>query len=476
MTSGHRKYLIIGLAVVAATLLAAFGVATYLVNSAKPRLEKIASTSLGMQVTCRKLRVSFLPPSILAREMKISNHGAVIALIPTLRIRVDLSALIKGQVLVRTLNMEKPKFTITRLENHTWNIETTKREKKETTGESPFLLPIVNIRDGYLILRTVENLLEMRGINLTARDLALAEDNGRPLLARLSLTGDFICPELSYNDKTIIRDFASHLQGTTGSFTFDQVTFPAFGGTAAGKLEANMGDESPLFGVHLVLSRIRAGDFFASMTKEELLHGEMELALDLTARGVTQQELLHSINGKASMTGRDLTTTRLDLDNLVEDFIQSQRFNLVDLGAFMIIGPLGPVLTRSYDFSMLVYSAQGGSSEVRQLVSLWEIDAGRAVARDVALATGKSRIAMSGEVDIGAKSFRKLVVAVVDANGCALVRQEMDGPFESPEVKEPSFIKSAAGPLINIFKGTVKFITGEKCEVFYNGSVAAPGK
>ncbi len=57
---------------------------------------------------------------------------------------------------------------------------------------------------------------------------------------------------------------------------------------------------------------------------------------------------------------------------------------------------LGPVLTRSYDFSMLVYSAQGGASEV----------------------------------DIGAKSFRKLVVAVVDANGCALVRQEINGSFE----------------------------------------------
>ena len=156
MNSGHRKNLIIGLVSVAMTLLAAFGVATYLVKSAKPRLEKIASTSLGMQVTCRKLRVSFLPPAILAREVKISNHGAVIALIPTVRARVDLRGLVKGQVLVRTLNMEKPEFTITRLENHTWNIETAIREKKETTGESPFSLPIVNIRDGYLILHADE--------------------------------------------------------------------------------------------------------------------------------------------------------------------------------------------------------------------------------------------------------------------------------------------------------------------------------
>jgi len=43
-------------------------------------------------------------------------------------------------------------------------------------------------------------------------------------------------------------------------------------------------------------------------------------------------------------------------------------------------------------------------------------------------------------------------------------------------VKKPNLIVSAAGPLVNIFKGTASLITGEKCEVFYNGSVAAPGK
>jgi AsmA protein len=470
MTSGHRKYIIIGLAVAAAILLVAFGTATYLVNSAKPRLEKIASARLGMQVTCRKLRVSFLPPSILARGVKISKNGAEVALIPTLRARIDLRRLVMGKVLVRTLNMEEPEFTVTRLEDRTWNIETTKLEKKETTGESPFLLPNVIIRDGSLILRADENPLEMRGINLTARDLRLTGDDDLPLLARLSLTGDFNCRELQ-SDKTIIRNFASHLQVTAGIFTFDQLTFPAFGGAATGKLEVNMSDESPLFGVHLELSRIRAGDFFASMTKEELLHGEMDLALDITSQGVTQQERLNSISGKASMTGRDLTTIRLNLDNLVEDFIQSQQFHLVDIGAIMILGPLGPVLTRSYDFSMLAYSAQGGSSEIRQVVSLWEIDEGRAVARDVALATEKSRIAMSGEVDIGAKSFRKLVVAVVDAEGCALVHQEINGSFDNPQVEKPSFIETAAGPIINIFRGTARLITGEECEVFYNGSV-----
>jgi uncharacterized protein involved in outer membrane biogenesis len=208
MTSGHRKYLIIGLAVAAAILLAAFGTATYLVNSAKPRLEKIAGTSLGMQVTCRKLRVSFLPPSVLARDVKISNHGVEVALIPSLRARLDLRALIKGRVLVPALNIEKPEFTFIRLENGKWNIETPEREKKEAVDECSVLLPIINIRNGSLLLHTDENPLEMRGISLTVRDLGLTGDNNRPLLSRLTFTGDFSCNELQY-DKTIIRVFLS---------------------------------------------------------------------------------------------------------------------------------------------------------------------------------------------------------------------------------------------------------------------------
>lgn len=475
MTFGRRKYLIIGLAVGAAILLAGFGAATYIVTSAKPRLEKIAGTILGMQVASRTLRVSFLPPSILARDVIISNHGTKVALIPTLRAHLDLHGLVKGQMLVPALDLEKPEFSLTRFENGTWNIAAANRERNETGGKNPFMLSIVNIRDGYLVLHTDENPLEMRGISLSAHDLSLAGGNDRPLLSRLSLTGDFTCGELQY-DKTIFRNLASRLQGTAGSFVFAPLTFQAFGGTGTGKVEVDMGGESPLVSVHLEMPRFRAGDLFASLTKEELLQGNMTLVLDFTARGRALQELLRSMSGKASMTGRDLITTRLDLDNLVEQFIDSQRFDLVDLGAFMIVGPLGPIVTRSYDLSMLVNATQGGSSEVRQLVSLWQINEGKAVARDVALATKKSRISMSGEVDIGARRFRNLVVAVVDASGCALVSQEMDGPFESPEVKKPNFLVSAAGPIISIFRGTARLISGEKCEVFYNGSVAAPGK
>lgn len=474
MNSGPRKFLITGLVVTTACLLAAFGTATYFVKSAKPRLETFASTSLGMTVTCRSLQVSFLPPGITARGVQITNQGAVIAQIAVMRARIDLPSLVKGQLLIPVLTVEKPEFTVTRLKDNSWNITPPKREQKKPPG-LPLVLPTIDIRDGSLVLRAGETPLEMRGIRLAIRDLVLDGDTDRPMLSRLSMAGDLDCKELQY-DRTIVQDFTAQLQGKTGTFLLAPVAFQAMGGSAAGRMEADMSGGIPLVGVHLELSRFLAEEMFASWSNEELLRGELDLALDITTQGASQQELLHALHGTAAMTGRELRSTRLDLDNLLEEFIHSQKFNLVDLGAFMLVGPLGPALTKSYNFTLLANAARGGTTKVRQLVSLWQIDEGRAVARDVALATEENRVAVRGVIDIAANRFRNLEVAVVDAGGCALVRQEMDGPFENPHVKQPGFIVSAAGPIINIFKGARKFITGGECEVFYNGSVAAPGQ
>jgi AsmA protein len=391
-------------------------------------------------------------------------------------VHLDLNALLKGQVHITELKLIKPEFAITRLENGTWNIEVPKHEKSETAG-SPFLPSVFNIEDGLLILRDGENFMEIEGAWLTVRDMILLDDNSQPLLSRLSVTGDFSCRELRWN-KLIISDFTSHLQGTKGSFIFDPVIFKALEGTAKGKIEADMGAQSSIFATHLELSRFKVEDIFSSLSNEELVRGEMDMTGDLATKGENAQELLRSMSGNVTKTGQNLIITKLDLDTLLEEYMHSQQFNLVDLGAFAIIGPLGPALTKGYDFSGVLEAANGGSTEVRQLVSIWSINEGKATARDVALATRQNRIAINGEVDFVAERFRNLVVAVIDAKGCAVVSQEVNGPFDSPEVKEPDFIKSAAGPFINIFKKATSFITKKEkeCEVIYKGSVAAPSE
>jgi hypothetical protein len=69
-----------------------------------------------------------------------------------------------------------------------------------------------------------------------------------------------------------------------------------------------------------------------------------------------------------------------------------------------------------------------------------------------------------------------VVVALIDSNGCASVRQRIRGPFGKPVLEKPSVLASISGPLLNLLGRARDLIPGArgKCEVFYNGSVVAP--
>jgi hypothetical protein len=78
-----------------------------------------------------------------------------------------------------------------------------------------------------------------------------------------------------------------------------------------------------------------------------------------------------------------------------------------------------------------------------------------------------------GSLDFAGERFDDVTVAVVDGKGCAMVRQKIRGPFRKPEVEKVTVLQSVAGPVLKLFK-QAKTIFGEKCEVFYAGSVAPP--
>ncbi|MGW8288134.1 MAG: AsmA family protein [Desulfobulbales bacterium] len=414
--------------------------------------------------------VSFMPPSISAKSIEIYKNGSKISHIETLRVNLNLSSLIKGLIQIKDLQLIKPEFVVTRLENGAWNIMLPEHK------EIRLLLPqSLNFKDGTVILRDGNKFLEVRGISLTARDISLADDRDLPMFARFSVGGIFSFREMKW-DKIVLRDFKSDLTGFQGNYLFEPIIFRTLGGMATGRVEANMGSGSPRFVVHLQLDSFKLEDFFTSLSEEELVRGGMDLEIQFTTSGESQQELLRSVSGNVDMTGQNLVITKVDLDTLLEEYLHSQQFDLVDLGAFAVIGPLGPALTKSYDLSGVLSASKGGTTKVRQLVSLWRINDGKVTANDVAFATQKNRIVVSGAVDIIDNKFRHLLVTVVDVEGCAVISQEMNGPIDNPKVKEATIIKSTIGPFINLIKKGARTITMDKCETIYNGSVAPPSE
>ncbi len=177
--------------------------------------------------------------------------------------------------------------------------------------------------------------------------------------------------------------------------------------------------------------------------------------------------------GQISLKGENLTLTSIDLDGVFSRFESSQNFNLVDVGAVFFAGPLGLAVTKGYNFAR-IFQGSGGRSDIRMLVSEWQIQDGMAKASDVAMATNENRVALQGELDFVNNQFDDVTIALIDINGCAMVQQRIRGSFQEPVVEQPHFLKTLAGPAIELFETARSLFPGGECEAFYSGSVAAP--
>jgi AsmA protein len=75
--------------------------------------------------------------------------------------------------------------------------------------------------------------------------------------------------------------------------------------------------------------------------------------------GKSADEVKRSLNGNLSLNGENLMLDNIDIDALIMKNERSRNFNLVDLAAFLLAGPIGPVLTKSYNFARLYEESQG---------------------------------------------------------------------------------------------------------------------
>ncbi len=189
--------------------------------------------------------------------------------------------------------------------------------------------------------------------------------------------------------------------------------------------------------------------------------------------GTSVAEMKHTIAGEVSLRGKGLTLHDMDLDQEFARFESSQNFNLVDVGAVFIAGPLGLLVTKGYNFASILQGS-GGTSEIQTLVSDWHIENGIMRAQDVAMTTKLNRVAAQGSLDFVNARFNDIVVALVDPNGCVKVQQVLSGPFDNPTVEEPNILWSLAGPAISLLKQGKDLLDEDACQPFYSGAVAPP--
>jgi AsmA protein len=471
--AGKRALVAVG-GLAAALVLAALAAMLFVdVDSYKPRVEAAASGALGMDVTVEGgLGIAFLPgPRLKLGNVRIRNRGSEILFAEEADLAIRLLPLLRKELRYDGITLNRARVSIERGRDGRYNFQ-----KPPGLAATFRALELPRLSFPELVVVYADRIsgggFEASGCKGELTDMR--HPGGAPFLMRLSVSGHFACGEVR-GPETAATGLELPIEAADGVFDFKPVTMRVFGGQGSGGLRMDRSAAVPALHLDYSLSKIRIEEVFGNLPPGKTIAGLMDFSTRLAMRGRTRAELRKSADGDMTLSGVNLTLDGVDLDRQYSRFEASQTFNLFDVAALLLAGPIGPVVTKGYEFSSLA-QAPGGSTQIRTVVSKWKVEKGVAHARDVALTTRDNRIALQGGLDFVDDEFDEVFVALVDANGCAKLRQRVRGPFGKPVVEKPAVLASLTGPLRNLLDKARDLLpgTGDKCEVFYNGSVAQP--
>jgi len=466
----HIAFLIGG--AVALLLLAALVVLPWVdFHGYKPRLEAAASRTLGMDVHIGgRLSLGVFPGFHVAMtDARILDpHTGTVASAKRTTLWIALLPLLRGEFRVSRIVLRQPVLTIERPEGEI-NLEGL-RKAAALLGDGVR----VSLSDGTLRYTDKRSgqAIEATGFDLRIDHLRFAEGKGAQPRKVLALEADLACGDVRTKDVSASALKIS-VRGKDGVFDFEPVTLRAFGSQAKGSLRVDASGPVALGQVRCSLPGFRIEEFLKVLSPSATMEGSMDFTASLSMRGATMSQMVRTSEGEISLRGKDLKLMGSDLDRALSRFESSRSFNLVDVGAVFLAGPLGLAVTRSYSFAKL-FAGSGDSTRIGTFVSDWRVDSGGARAKDVAMSTAKHRIALRGGLDFVDQRFDDMTVAVVDAQGCPMMRQAIRGSFEKPVLEKPHVLTSLAGPVVKVLRQTRALLPKGPCEVFYSGSVAPP--
>ena len=443
------------------------------VNAYKPRFEAAVSEVFGMEVKVGgRLGIGFFPTLLVTlKDVHIRNRGKELATAREARIGIDLLTLLHKGVQIEQIVLEHPSISIEKNRDGTFNFE----KPEAARGPLPNLnLAKLSFSDGtlrYVDKQSGEG-LEAGDCSLDVRHLQLSGRNRPGIMKNLSLAAELVCGEVRTKNHAA-SDLKFSVAGQRGIFDLKPLTMRVFAGQGSGSIRADYTGAVPLYRVHYFLTQFQIEAFLKNLSPQKSAEGLIDFSADLSMQGETMDKLRQTTQGQISLRGKNLILNGRNLDQEFARFESSQTFNLVDVGALFFAGPVGLAVTKGYNFASILQGSEG-RSEIRTLVSDWKVERGVAQSQDVAMSTGKNRVALQGRLDFVNEQFDDVTVALIDAKGCIRAQQKIHGSFKNPVVEKQSAIKSLTGPVLKLLKQVAGLFPGGECKVFYAGSVASP--
>jgi len=448
----------------------------------RPQLEQGLSQALAVDLKIRgRLRFSLTPELALSLgDVELSQREAPLASIKRLSISFALLPLLQGELQIKKVELDHARLN---LDAGTWpllskdphkspaNAGKTGGMKWKLSANSVYVISHSSLvyGDGQSPWNTT---LDDFSLHLESAELDPAQWD-RLGLSALSLEGDLRADRIT----TRLTEF-EHVRMQVAfngrKLKLTDISSKLFQGDGHGDFTLDLSNPQPTYHLNFKLQDLEASDSISRLAKQGLIDGPLSLYADLQWQGNTTVTMLGSLSGIADLHGKGLSLKGIDLDKTVANFEKSQHFNLVDLGAYFFIGPMGTVATKGYSFAKIATSSGEGPSRIEQLISDWRLENGIATAQDVALTTKYNRIALRGRMDLVNGRYEGVEFGVLNKQGCAILSQRITGSLQTPTIEPPKKLNILTAPMREALEMPLKLLSSNKCTPFYTGSLPHP--
>jgi len=468
-SKGRKRWLLTIGGIVAALALAVLAVILLVdVNRYKPRLEAAASKALGLEVRILgDLKIAYFPPpGLTLAYVRVVRGEEDVLRVEKIRVGLKILPLLRGRIRFRELRFNQPAIFIRRTSTGTFDYERylsrPLRNARAALPETLDGIDAISVAGGKISYAGKDPAIraDVEGLDLAIRDVAFQGESGDEPFRNVSFTGTVKAARMTIGNAEV-SGFSCGISAKNGNYEFDPVTLLAFGGKGEGSIWAYMTEAVPLVQVRYSLSGSRPESFFASPGRDHApLEGTVDLSANLFLKGENPEAMAATLTGDLSWKGSDLSIPGFDPDALLSDSGERKESPLPRIGALLLSLP--PFAEAAGGLSSPDHATEtaGVNGLVRTFVSIWSVENGVYAAKDVALATTRHRLALTGRIDMPAGRFDGITVALVDDKGCALAGRTVEGPFQNP----------GETPLVR----PTEVAPGEGCEVFYEGSVPPP--
>ncbi|MHC9510952.1 AsmA family protein [Kangiella sp. M94] len=210
------------------------------------------------------------------------------------------------------------------------------------------------------------------------------------------------------------------------------------------------------------------------------LRGKLDGLADLTFTGLKEEDIYSSLNGQILLTNKEpVQLVNLNVNKVLERFLESQEFGLLDIGGFVLAGPAGLLLSQGVSMQGVLSNlgADQGNTMFGQIHVDMTIDKGVLKTRDVAASTQYYRFAFDGNIDLSIMAFNDFEFMILNEEGCKEYSQTLNGSLSSPEIETfRTAFDAVTGSVVGLLKTGVGLLTGGYCDSVYDGKVAHPEK